>query len=59
MFAGRDMPNADEEHNWWSLPLHTVIVRKEMCEKQLTVITPEWQSIKINYKIITTTYTLK
>lgn len=30
-----------------------------MCEKELTVITPEWQSLKINYKIITTTYTLK
>lgn len=42
-----------------SLPLEIIIVRKQMCEKELTILTPEWQRLKINYKIITTTYILR
>lgn len=34
-------------------------VRKQMCENELTVLTPEWQSLHVNSKVITTTYTVK
>lgn len=58
-FAWRDMMMQRGDHNCWSLPLATIIVRKQMCEKELTIVTPEWQNLKINCKIITTISTLK
>ena len=44
---------------WWSLPLCSIIVRKQTCEKKLTIVTPRGKSLKINHKSLTTNYSLK